>query len=156
MRHTDQGGFERLPLQVLPSPEPSSNDARALHLAGRAESGWGANAGIEFESCYDASAYDGIEFRARGPGAVFVALQTVSSVPVEAGGRCQDKCWFNGGRFLVLGDDFQTYQVRWPDVNSPNPDPPIETELLQILFSVQSGTDYDYWLDDVRFIARGQ
>jgi hypothetical protein len=154
LRHDERQGFAREPLHVLPSPSPSANSQRALHVTGRAESGWGAHVGVEFSSRYDAAAYDGIEFRARGPGAVFVAFQTVSTVPVQAGGRCEDKCWFTGGRFLVLDDEFQSYRVRFADVNSPNPEQEIARELLQIMFSIQSGTVYDFWLDDVRLVER--
>lgn len=154
LRHHAQQEFERLPLAVRPSPSPSPGNRLALNVQGRAETGWGANVAIEFRECFDASAYDGLEFRARGPGAVFVAFQTVSSVPTHAGGRCQDRCWFNGGRFIVLDDEFRSYRVRWQDVNPPNPEQKVAEQLLHIQFSVQSGTDYDFWLDDVRFIER--
>lgn len=153
-RHDERQGAVREPLRVLPSPAPSAGNQHALHVKGRAESGWGANVGIELASCYDASAYEGLEFRARGPGALFVGLQTVTSVPEYAGGRCLDRCWFTGGRFIVLDEEFRTYRVRWQDVNPPNPDQEVARELLQILFSVQSGISYDYWLDDVRLIER--
>lgn len=149
--HDRQSDALQAPL-LVEKPGSSNSSRGALHVRGTALTGWGANVGLRLESCYDASAYTGVEFRARGPGSVFLAFQTVSSVPVEFGGECRERCWFNGGRFIVLGKDFETYRVRFSDINTPDGQA-VEKTLLQVLFSVQSGAAYDFWLDDVKFFT---
>jgi hypothetical protein len=151
--HDPKTDSRSLPLLLEPQRLPTTHNRSALHVKGEAKTGWGANVGFRFASCYDASAYGGLEFRARGPGSVFVAFQTVSSVPVEFGGECRDKCWFNGGRFIVLSKNFETYRIRWSEMNTPDGHA-VEESLLQVMFSIQSGTSYDFWLDDVSFFAR--
>ncbi len=142
------------PLHLLPSPDPTPHNRRALHVTGAPPVGWGANFGIRFTDCYDASRYAGLEFRAKGPGSVFVAFQTMDSVPVAMGGRCTNKCWFTGGRYITLGDEFAAYRVLWKDVSPPDPSYDLPSELLQIAFNVQSGSQpYDLWLDDLRLVA---
>jgi hypothetical protein len=145
--------WDAQPLLVATSPEATPASQSALEIAGPAPTGAGASAGLRLKHCYDASAYSGIEFRARGPGPVFVALQTLSSVPTQQGGHCTDKCWFTGGRYIALSDRFETYRIRWQDVVAPEPDYDVSKELLEILFVVQSGpTPYSFWLDDVKFV----
>lgn len=151
MRHDPTLGSSDVPLLLVPQRTPVNNTL--LHVQGAAGTGWGANIGLRLSSCYDASAYGGVQFRARGPGSVFLAIQTVSSVPVEFGGECREKCWFTGGRFVVLSKGFETHRIHWSDINGPEGEP-VEKALLQVMFSVQSGAAYDFWLDDVKFFPR--
>lgn len=145
------------PLRILPSPEQPAGDEHALRIAGPPRVGWGANAGIRFSSCYDASAYAGLELRARGRGALFVGFQTLDSVPTELGGRCTNKCWFTGGRYIVLSEKFTTHRILWRDVSAPDPTYDVSKELMQLTFSVQSGPEpYEFWLDDLRLIPEGR
>lgn len=145
------------PLRILESPEATHENRQALRIAGPATTGWGANAGVQFDRCYDGSAYAGVEFRARGSGLLFVGLQTSDSIPVEFGGRCTQKCWFTAGRHIVLSDRFATHRIRWEDVSSPDPSYEVPKELMQLMFSVQSGPEpYEFWLDDLRFIPESE
>ncbi len=136
---------------------PGNGDERslAINAAGPPPVGWGANFGVRFEPCYDASAYAGVEVTMRGSGVIFVGLQTLDSVPVEFGGRCTTRCWFTGGRHIALTDEFVTHRIRWEDVSPPSPSRGIPSELDQIMFSVQSGPEpYDIWVSELRFISQ--
>jgi hypothetical protein len=142
------------PLKVVALADSAPRDQRVLLVAGPPPVGWGANFGIRFSRCYDASAYLGFEFRVRGPGTMFVGFQTMDSVPLDMGGRCTTKCWFTGGRYLVLEEAFTTHRILWSDVSPPDPSSDVSRELLQISFNVQSGTEpYELWLDDLRLIS---
>lgn len=157
LRNTSGMDAQPEPLRIVGVSQTNTGDQKALQVAGPARVGWGANAGIRFEQCYDASAYAGIEFRARGKGGVFVGLQTLDSVPVELGGRCTSKCWFTGGRYLVLTEQFTTYRIRWQDLSPPDPTYDMAKELLQLMFSVQSGPEpYEFWVDDLRLLRRDE
>jgi hypothetical protein len=147
-----QEGLSQL-LQVLPSAKRTHGSGYTLKVAGPAPTGWGANAGIRFDRCYDASAYEGFEFRARGTGALWVGFQTPDSVPREFGGHCADKCWYTRGRTIALSKQFRTYRVRWSDVNSTDGELGVESRILQLMFSIQSGPDpYEFWIETARFI----
>jgi hypothetical protein len=154
-RNTTGDMIQPEPLRIVDHPEATEANRRALRIAGPPPVGWGANAGIELQRCYDASAYAGIEFRARGSGVIFVGFQTVASVPLEFGGNCTTKCWFTAGRYFALSDQFATHRISWQDLSSPEPDYDVSKELLQLTFSVQSGSKpYEFYLDDLRFIPK--
>ncbi len=154
-RNTTGDMIQPQPLQIVDAPEATEGSRRALRIAGPPPVGWGANAGIELRRCYDASAYSGIEFRARGSGVLFVGFQTVASVPRDFGGNCTNKCWFTAGRYLALSDHFETHRISWQDLTSPEPDYDVSKQLLQLTFSVQSGPrPYEFYLDDLRFIPK--
>jgi hypothetical protein len=152
-RHTTGEDGRPEPLEVLPPRRNPYSKANALKFAGPAPSGWGANFGVRLDACYDASAYAGIEFRARGAGALWVGFHTPDSVPVEFGGNCVSKCWFTAGRTVTLSNRFTSYRIGWSDVHSPSGERGFESRILQVTFSVQSGpTPYDVWLDELKFV----
>jgi hypothetical protein len=154
-RNTTGHAFEEQPLRIVNSTGPGATGGHALRIAGAPPVGWGANAGIRLERCYDASQYAGVSFKARGKGSLHVNLQTLDSVPADLGGRCTHKCWFTAGRYIVLTERFETHHIRWQDVSAPDPSYDFSREVMQLMFAVQSGPEpYEFWVDDVRFTQR--
>jgi hypothetical protein len=162
-RNRNGAEWRMLPLRVA-AAEPVdaqsgaadvSVQGHALRVAGAPPTGRGVNVGIMLSRCYDAEAYAGIEFKVRGTGLWFFNVQTLDSVPAELGGRCTHKCWFTGGRQVQPTDRFETYSVRWDDMTPPDPNYDMSLEVLQLVFSLQSGPEpYELWLDDVKFIEK--
>lgn len=147
------------PLEILANPEAAAGNRFALRVSGPAPTGWGAKLSIPLAhfDCYDASEYVGVRLRARGTLPVFAVLQTRDSVPRQFGGNCEEKCWFSAGRILDLQDQFQTFEVRFDEMRSPNPAVELPRELMFLEFNTQAGPKaYDFWLDDVSLIPKGE
>jgi hypothetical protein len=132
----------------------------ALRTHGDAFKDWGAAAGFHLAdgACYDASAYDGISFIARGRSRVNVSAQMVDVVPVAVGGTCQSDCFGNHLKTIELGARWQRYVVRWADFQQPGFGKKVDfnpKRLRSILFSVAaSDTPFDLWLNEVSFLKR--
>jgi len=155
-RSLGDGNALPAPLLVAESPEATREHPYALRAEGPPPVGWGANVGVRFERCYDASAYAGVELRLKGKGVVFVGLQTPTSVPVDFGGRCTTRCWYTSGRNFALDGQFTTQRILWKDLQQ-QADKPVERELLQIMISLQSGPDpYELWVSDLRFVTQSE
>lgn len=146
----------------------ADENGRALHLSGGGFSEWGAAAGVgvawsseKQKLCsYDASAYAGIRFRARGNAPLRVNVQTRATTESEQGGDCVggDACFDQHGRTLRLTPTFRDYELDfcrltpfgWGGTKAPF-DP---TEIVSLSFLVQSVEGFDVWVDDVGFVER--
>jgi hypothetical protein len=105
----------------------------------------------------NASNFKGIRFRARGKGRVAVNLQVPEVVPGEYEGRCKDRCWDTHKKWIVLGEQWQSYSLPWDVFQqdgwgvaarfSPS-------QLLGLTFAAGKGDlPVDLWVDDVEFIS---
>jgi hypothetical protein len=129
---------------------------------------WGANlvATMASPKCgYDASAYDGVCFWAKGEvtaGGPFVfAVGTSDTVPENSGGMCtqQGRCNAHYEANPVLQKaDYKQYCYKWAALKSPNiPNPPTFSKgaIVQIEWkfpaSSSKSTDGSFCLDDVSF-----
>ncbi|MGC4069070.1 MAG: hypothetical protein QM784_31385 [Polyangiaceae bacterium] len=145
---------------LLPNPRPEAKEGNrsALHVKGEQLKDWGASVELTFQPrCYDASAYDGIAFSARGPGRIYVALRQVDVIPPEFQGTCDHDCYNAHVRKIDLSERFQEYEVRWSEVEQRGYGKPRldATRLHDIAFQVRSeDTPYDVWIDTVRFLQR--
>ena len=147
----------------VPRPEPTAGSGhahgRALHLTGGTLRDWGAVLDLPFapHRCYDASAYAGLRFRAKGPGRVFVGAREVRVVPTRWGGTCQADCYNVHAAAVSLGSDWKQYEVRWNQMRQRGYDtPPLDpTSLHSLQWHVHGeDTPFDFWIDDVEFIER--
>lgn len=142
-------GSERTDAPVITLPGEDGAPRFALHAAGNHAGGWGAKLGTGFSvhlgadpnevrfDCYDASAYAGVRFRARGNGIVFVLLQTDDSIPAALGGTCEKKCWFTSSHALVLEQDFREYRLEWDRFSTAERARPPQAQLMLLEFLVQ-------------------
>jgi hypothetical protein len=137
--------------------------ARALHLFGGKFTNWGVTFGAELANaaCYDASAYAGIEFWAKGPAVLKVGFQMIDDQEVKYGGFCANAavCYNSHRKLVELGKTWKRYSVRWEDVHQLyDAGPPLSFDTRRIRFLEFSigpeSTPFDVWLDDVSFLKR--
>ncbi len=145
---------------LLPIPRLQANpqNRQAAHVKGGQLRDWGALVEMRFEpSCYNASAYAGLVFSARGKGRIYVSPREVSVMPRELGGSCDKDC-YNGHVFKVeLTDHWTTVELRWEQFEQRGygraPLDPARLHDLAFLVRPED-TPYDLWLDDVRFLKK--
>lgn len=155
---TDPEGAARS-LVPQPVPDPSRANHWAMHLAGPELRSWGAQAMLSFfpHACYDASAYAGITFRAKGPGRIFVGAEGVRQTPRKWGGTCETDCYNDHVARVNLGRDWQTFELVWADLHQRGyeGEPLDVTSVSNLLFLVRAeDTPFDVWIDDVAFLTR--
>lgn len=147
----------------VPRSEPiegaGRGNHRALHLTGGTLRDWGAVLEVPFSPhyCYDASAYAGLSFRAKGPGRVFVGAREVRVVPTRWGGTCEADCYNVHAAAVSLDSDWKQYDVPWSKMRQRGYDtPPLDpTSLHSLQWHVHGeDTPFDLWIDDVRFIEK--
>jgi hypothetical protein len=138
--------------------QPTRGSRYALHAAGGELLNWGATVQLSFQpSCYDASVYSGIAFRAKGPGRVFVGVNETSVVPIQYGGTCAKDCYNRHQKKLDLSARWQSYTIRWNEMRQRGYEmPPLDPSRINglSLLVQASDTPYDFWIDDLRFTSR--
>ncbi len=137
---------------------PGSHSRRALHLTGPELNDWGAVLELAFSPhyCYDASAYGGLAFWARGPGRLVVGVRENRVVPTVWGGSCTADCYNSHARVINLTARWEHYAIPWSAMRQRGYDlPPVDpTRLHSLQVMVQAAdTPFDFWLDDVTFLS---
>lgn len=131
-----------------------------LHLTGpRMTRG---NAGLSVNPapgrCYDASAYAGVEFYARGTGRVSFGATVMDVMAKEWGGSCAANCYDAHRKPVDLTRDFALYRVRWEELEQTGYGAAVVFDPARILaldFGIDpADTPFDLWIDDVRFMPR--
>jgi hypothetical protein len=145
----------------------AAGSKRAVRFAGKTDSKdeWGAAVGLNFLESggfYDASKYAGVAFKIKAsqPNAsVRVKLPDVSTIP--DGGLCKTSCWNSFGKDLVVGTEWQDVTVTWGELSQQpgwgNPRPPSVSsgKLKNIEWAVHQGVEFDFSVDDIRFVECG-
>jgi len=156
-KDTDSTGTS---LALTPSlrPQVSRGNHYALHVVGEELRDWGAVVQFDLQpSCYDASAYAGIAFSAKGPGRVYASVREVRVVPVQFGGTCTEDCYNAHQKKIDLTAQWKTYAITWNELlqrgyAAPALDP---SRIRGIGFLVMNAdTPFDLWFDDIKFIKR--
>jgi hypothetical protein len=148
---------------LFPSRIPGGRGASksGLHVMGGKFTLWGVTLGAELADagCYDASAYAGIEFHAKGPGKLRVGLQMIDVQDVKYGGLCSKDCYNTHRAVITLGKTFGRHVVRWEDLQQLfEGGPPVLFDPKRVRF-IEFGvapedTPFDIWIDDVAFVRR--
>jgi hypothetical protein len=145
---------------LLPIPRDTKRNGNqmALHVKGGRLQDWGTIVEFNFiPACYDASAYRGLSFQAKGAGRVFVAPREIGTIPRAEGGTCIDDCYNPHVKKVDLDGRWKSYRVDWTEVEQrgygrPGFDP---KQLHSIAFLIRpEDTPYDLWVDDVSFVKR--
>jgi hypothetical protein len=143
------------PFTILPS---RSGNGYAMHWTGPEFREWGSSLEYPFPThCYDASAYRGLTFRARGPGRVYVAAREVSVVPEKLDGTCTSDCFNSHVKLVVLGDKWQRFELPWSELQQRGYGMPgVDVSSLHSLqFLVRpEDSPFEVWIDDVGFLER--
>lgn len=158
--YTDQGSGEVTLTAPVASDAPSGT--HALHAVGSGIGGWGSVFGFTLRTnkdaagcAYDASAYTGVRFRARGNTTLRFEAQTIATEPTSLGGTCTAKCFDNHGASVPLTDTFKPYTVWFSDLAQAGWGTAAALD-LRALYVMQWKTlnagDYDVWLDDIELI----
>jgi hypothetical protein len=157
VRDTDAAGTAPA-LLPIPRPNAKTGNRLAIHVKGSQLLDWGAVVEFNFvPSCYDASAYRGISFQAKGPGRIFVGPREVSVIPIANGGTCREDCHNGHVKKINIDAQWHTYEVLWSEVaqrgyNRPRLDP---SRLNSLAFLVHpEDTPYELWIDEVKFLSR--
>jgi len=140
-------------------PGGRDDSQRAMHTYGMGYSYWGAGIGFDLAfdgttyGLYDASAYSGVTFWARGTPrrGIDLRISTAKTTLPKYGGACpMDNCPPLFKR-LLLGDDWAQYWVPFSAL------PGLETKkMTNMQFLVEPGyalDSFDFWIDDVSFFV---
>jgi hypothetical protein len=134
---------------------------RALHMVGGKFKDWGVTFGAELAdaACYDASAYAGIEFWAKGSGFLKVGLQMIDVQDEKYGGFCKTDCYNTHRKVVALSKTWQHYVVRWEELAQLyKAGPPLDFDPTRVRFLEfgvgPESTPFDLWIDDVAFVKR--
>lgn len=169
LHHWDTGTGNQQTIPNILVAGASEKARYTLEATGTHAMGWGAKLGtalrvqVEREpdkvrfQCYDASAYAGVRFRARGTGIVFLLLQTRNSIPEELGGRCRSKCWFTSSHALALISDFRDYRIEWERFSAAQTAELPQSELMLLEFLVaRTPEPYAIELDAVALMTHDE
>jgi len=148
------------PLAVSRIPGGRGSSHFALHTSGNKFTKWGALVAADFSPrrCYDASVYAGLVFFARGRGSINVVAKMTQVSPEEFGGSCLHDCYDTHRVTINLTADWQERRVTWAELAQKGFGQVVPFDprsLLSLEFSVApEQTPFDFWIDDVRFLAR--
>ncbi len=138
---------------------------RSAHVTARGFTGWGAElaANISHETAvrcpYDASAFAGVRFVARGQGRIRLQVAMPEVVDKQYGGECDpdrgQQCYDIHGAYVVLTDDYRVYEMPWSKLRQRGFgeaaifDP---KTIMTLHFAMEvADLPVDLWLDDVAF-----
>jgi hypothetical protein len=163
-------GVQMPPTSSFASSSPGADgSARAARTTGHGFTLWGAGMGFDLNSLpnpgggvgrIDGSAYTGISFKAKGTGAMRVNVQTVAVLLVASGGTCvagateEEACEDAHGKDIPLTSTWTTHKVPWTGMTQVGWGKMItfdKTKLTGILWQVEQGVTFDFWIDDIKF-----
>jgi hypothetical protein len=131
-----------------------------LHTSGGTFKDWGTVLSAELtpRRCYDASAYAGVTFWARGKGRVRVGVKMTQVVAEDFGGSCLKNCFDGHSAERTVTKDWQRFEVRWDELAQKGFGPVVAFDphsLFAIEFAMPANRPpFDYWIDDVAFLPR--
>lgn len=160
--HAGQDGTGFLSTTDPPVPEVGGVDGvgSALHLSGGGFSSWGANLTVELRNGafpYDASAYRGIKFWARGSGTrlkvIFMQQNLAPGHPCSTCNTANGECGLLYSSEVAINDAWSPYTVDWTSLTPPTviDTPFAPDQLMTIQFEVPAAAAVDLWLDAVSF-----
>ncbi len=153
--------------ESLPEGQATSQNEMAVHLKAEGMNDWGVSWGTTLRwkkdglSCpFNASHFEGIRFRAKGPATIKLKINTVETTPAENGGICREKCWDSHAKVIRIKEEWTEFFVRFDELQQEGwgTDSKFDsTRLLALNFTAGPGMlPVDFWLDDVSFIQKGE
>jgi hypothetical protein len=157
----DGTGTLSTPVPPVPADGGANGSLRAMHLAGSGFSQWGANLTLELRngaSPYDASAYRGIKFSARGAGRLRVIFMQQNLAPGHPCSTCDTaggECGLLYSTDISLTDTWSPIVIDWPILLAPTVinTPFAPNQLMTIQFEAPAADLFDVWIDDLSFDA---
>jgi len=106
---------------------------------------------------YNASAYNGLTFWAKGSGTLRVEFAMRSFVPTDRGGSCTSNCWnVYGANTPSLSSNWTQITIPWSGMQREQggTSPAFNaSELMSVSF--KAGGTFDFWIDEVAFTRTG-
>ncbi len=153
---------------VTPEAGGANSTAYAVHTSGSGFSEWGGGLTVDLNNsgtraAYDASAYGGITFYARGSGNMRVELVTTAIAEPADGGNCAADCYDSHGKAITISADWEQHTIFFSEVDqegwgaAADFDP---SQILGINFKMTkpdeaTPADFDVWLDELMFLDPG-
>lgn len=162
---SNDGTGKQLPTLGIPFPMARIPGGRgesrfALHTSGTKLGKWGAVVSAELSPrrCYDASAYAGLTFWARGHGAMNVVAKMTQVAPEFYGGSCTHDCFDGHRATITLSSKWEEHRVPWEQLKQAGfgqavPFDPHSLISLELAVLPEQ-TPFDFWIDDLRFLER--
>jgi hypothetical protein len=167
----ESGCSNQQPPQSGPFAPQTGGANSTMYAAHSSGSGCGKFGGIGFEldnatttpqsmqsMAYNASAYRGISFWAKGNANLRVEFGQKAFLPTENGGSCTSSCWNVYGSRKVQGmvpmSDWKQFTVLFSELDredgtkTPAFDP---SQLISVAFK-HEGAAFDFWLDEIQFV----
>jgi expansin (peptidoglycan-binding protein) len=152
------------------SPEEggANGSALALHTSGSGFTDWGAGLQVDLNNTgsgaasrqpFDASAYTGVTFYARGSGELRVEFVTRETSESSQGGTCVEGCYdAHGSAVLALTAEWKAFTLHFEDLAQEGWGTAVDfsaASLLGLNFKALKGATadatFDLWLDELRF-----
>lgn len=161
-------GTDFKPDAVMPA---RSGSTFAAHTSGSGFTVWGAGMGFDVNNpggtakkVYDASAYSGITFWAKGTASKAVRMNIPTKDTSPEGNLCNmtdagdSVCNDHFGTTLTLTADWTQQTVDFAnDLAQSHFGPPADfkpSEIYGVQFQVGPGATFDFWIDDVAFVKK--
>jgi len=159
----------QVPSPFTPSPGGAAGTNYSAQLSVTGFSLWGAGFGLSLNATarvanklcpYDASAFDGLQFWARGSGPWSLQVATVDTLDSFRGGTCEEVCNDAFAESLSLTDEWQFFEIPWESLAQGGWGHPADwdpTELMLLQWSVpESQTDetFVFEVDEIGFFIR--
>jgi expansin (peptidoglycan-binding protein) len=163
------GGTQTPKGSATPAAGGANSSGFALHTTGSGFTSWGAGVQLDFNNTgggassrmpFNASAYQGVSFYAKGSGAVRVELPTLATTDSAGGGTCTTDCLNSHGQSITLTADWTLITVPFAKVAQEDWGTPAAFDastLLGLAFKVPGSSDapatFDFWIDDLKFAS---
>jgi hypothetical protein len=164
-------GTQMPPAGVAFLPTPGGPGASVYHASTQGDgfSVWGAGMGFDLNNpnnpdgkklSYDASAFRGITFKARGTVPIRASVMVAGVLSTEIGGTCTpsttagEGCDDGHGRSLFLTPEWQTYQLTFDQITQAGWGKPVvfdATQIMAVQFNIDKGLAFDVAIDDIGF-----
>jgi hypothetical protein len=146
------------------APVPLGVEGGALRVEAGGFTSWGPVFGAWLsESClFDASAYDGVTFYAKGNvtgapnGKVSLRLVGLEDITPDKGGLCESNCYNSPYVELSLDSDcYSRYSFRFDEFHrvGESESTLAPSELYLMDFAIGTATSFEIWIDELSFFA---
>jgi Carbohydrate binding domain (family 11) len=148
----------------MPAAGGADASSYAAHTSGMGFTVWGAGMGFDLNSqmsvkhTYDASAFHGIEFKAKGNGPVRAAVMIEDVISSDVGGACTPStvmgqgCDDGHGSVLFLTSDWTVHKLAFSDLRQAGWGKPVvfdASKIMSIQFNVDKNLAFDFAIDDI-------
>jgi hypothetical protein len=166
---TTVGGVQTPPdTDFNPTAMGASGSAYAARTTGSGFTEWGAGMGFDInvgpennalKGTFDAGAYTGISFQAKGSVPIRVLVQTAGVLPEAQGGTCVPgttpgtECEDAHGKDIALTTAWKEYQVPFAGLTQAGWGKVVsfdKKKLTAVFFQVNPNVSFDVWIDEVK------